>query len=88
MALLSSFHFSEDELEKTFDNNIVRIVPKKDGVLEKMNSKRYLYLVEKNNFIPHEKGNNVKYFTQDPVTIIDVIKIKNVYEEYFASSKI
>jgi hypothetical protein len=88
MALLSSFHFSEDELEKTFDNNIVRIVPKKEGVLEKMNSKRYLYLVEKNNFIPHEKGNNVKYFTQDPVTIIDVIKIKNVYEEYFASSKI
>ncbi len=83
MALLSSFHFDDDELEKSYDNNIVKIKPKKIGVLEKMNEKRYLYLVEKNNFIPHEKGSNVKYFSQDPVIIIDVIKIKNVYEEYF-----
>lgn len=81
MALLSSFHFNDDELEKYYDNNTVKIKPKKDGVLERMNEKRYLYLVEKKNFIPHEKGNNVKYFSQEPTVIIDVTKIKNVLDE-------
>ncbi len=83
MALLSSFHFNDDELEKYYDNNTVRVKPKKDGVLEKMKEKRYLYLVEKENFVPHEKGNNVKYFSQEPANIIDVIKIKNVFSEFF-----
>ncbi len=83
MALLSSFSFNDDELEKYYDNNTVRVKPKKDGVLEKMKEKRYLYLVEKEHFVPHEKGNNVKYFSQEPATIIDVTKIKDVYEEYF-----
>ena len=85
MALLSSFHFNDDELEKYYDNNIslVKVKPKKEGILEKMNEKRYLYLVEKKHFVPHEKGNNVKFFSQEPATIIDIIKIKNVYKEYF-----
>jgi hypothetical protein len=83
MALLSSFHFNENELEKYYENNTVRIKPKKEGVLEKMKEKRYLYLVEKEHFVPHEKGNNVKYFSQEPAIIMDVIKIKDVYEEYF-----
>lgn len=84
MALLSSFHFSEDELEKTFDNNIIKVKPKKEGVLEKMKEKRYLYLVDKTSFIPHEKGNNVKFFSQEPVIILEMIKISNVYDEYFS----
>jgi hypothetical protein len=84
MALLSSFRFSEDELEKTFDNNIIKVKPKKAGVLEKMRGKRYLYLVDKTSFIPHEKGNNVKFFSQEPVIILEMIKISNVYQEYFA----
>ncbi len=83
MALLSSFHFNDDELDKYYDNNTVKVKPKKDGILEKMNEKRYLYLVEKKHFVPHEKGNNVKYFSQEPAIIIDVIKIKNVFTEYF-----
>ncbi len=83
MALLSSFHFSEDELEKTFDNNVIKVKPKKPGVLEKMKEKRYLYLVDKTSFIPHEKGSNVKFFSQEPTVILEMIKISNVYEEYF-----
>ena len=83
MALLSSFHFNDNELEKYYDNNVVKVKPKKEGILEKMNEKRYLYLVEKKHFVPHEKGNNVKFYSQEPVIIIDIIKIKNVYEEYF-----
>jgi hypothetical protein len=83
MALLSSFNFNDDELEKYYENNTVRIKPKKNGVLEKMKEKRYLYLVEKQHFVPHEKGNNIKFFSQEPALIINVIKIKDVYEEYF-----
>lgn len=83
MALLSSFHFNDDELEKYYENNTVRVKPKKNGVLEKMKEKRYLYLVGKEHFVPHEKGNNIKFFSQEPALIIDVIKIKDVFEEYF-----
>ena len=65
---------SNDDHQITFDIN---------GILEKMKEKRYLYLVEKQHFVPHEKGNNIKFFSQEPALIIDVIKIKDVYEEYF-----
>ncbi len=89
MALLSSFHFNDDELEKTFeiiDNiNTVKVKPKKAGVLERMNEKRYLLMVEKTTFVPHEKGNNIKFFSQEPVNILEIIKINNVYKEYFQS---
>jgi hypothetical protein len=83
MALLSSFNFSDDELEKKISCKTIKVIPKKEGVLEKMNEKRYLLLVDKKHFIPHEKGNNVKFFSQEPANIIDIIKINNVYEEYF-----
>jgi hypothetical protein len=85
MALLSSFHFTDDELEKSYINNIVKVKPKKEGILERMNEKRYLLIVDKANFIPHEKGNNIKLFCQEPVNILEIIKINNVYKEYFES---
>lgn len=85
MALLSSFHFTDDELEKSFDNltNTLKVKPKKEGVLERMNEKRYLLIVDKSTFIPHEKGNNVKFFSQEPVNILEIIKVCNVYQEHF-----
>ncbi len=85
MALLSSFHFSDDELEKSFDNitNTLKVKPKKNGILERMNEKRYLLIVDKSTFIPHEKGNNVKFFSQEPVNILEIIKVNNVFQEYF-----
>ena len=83
-ALISSFNFNDDELEKTYDSDgNIHIVPKKDNVLERMKDKRYLYFVEKNGFIPHEKGNNIKYYTQNPVMVLDMKKINNVFNEYF-----
>jgi hypothetical protein len=72
--------------EKMYDeNNNLHIIPKKEGVLEKMNTKRYLYLVETKNFVPHEKGSNVKFFSQVPVMILQTVKINNVYKDYFAN---
>ncbi len=83
MALLSSFHFNDDELEKTFDNNTIKVKEKKKGVLEKMNEKRYLLAVDKTMFVPHEKGNNIKFFSQEPVNILEIIKVGNVFKEFF-----
>jgi hypothetical protein len=83
-ALISSFNFDDNELEKTYDEDgNIRIKPKNENVLNKMKEKRYLYFVEKNGFIPHEKGNNIKYFCQSPVVVLDMKKISNVYNEYF-----
>lgn len=87
MALLSSFHFSDDELEKSYDinNNTIKVKQKKEGILERMNEKRYLLIVDKSTFVPHEKGNNIKFFSQEPVNILEIIKVNNVYKEYFYS---
>ena len=80
LALLNSFEFNNDELVKEFDETKVKILEKKKNVLNKMKKKRYLYLVEKDTFIPDESGKNVKFFSQAPVLILDSEEIKNVYE--------
>ena len=48
-----------------------------------MNEKRYLLAVDKATFVPHEKGNNIKFFSQEPVNILEIIKVSNVFKEYF-----
>lgn len=80
LALLDSFNFNNDELIKEFDETKVKIVEKKKNTLNKMKKKRYLYLVEKDTFIPDESGKNIKFFSQAPVLILDSEEIKNVYD--------
>ncbi len=48
-----------------------------------MNEKRYLLSVDKTMFVPHEKGNNIKFFSQEPVNILEIIKVGNVFKEFF-----
>ena len=81
MALLSSFNFLEDDLKKEYHNNVLKIIPKNLDVLEKLKTKRYLYFVDRHSFMPHEKGNNIKYFSQIPIKILSREKINNVYEK-------
>jgi hypothetical protein len=80
IALLDSFNFKDDELERTFTNDstlsIKEITP---NVLEKLKKKRFLYYVEKNPFLPY-KNSKSKYFTQSSVLIKGKEKINNVYE--------
>jgi hypothetical protein len=80
MALLGSFKFNKDELKKNFNGKEIKIKELKDQSLDKLKTKRFLYLVEKDSFIPHEKGGNQKFFSQSPVTILQKEKINNVYE--------
>ena len=47
-----------------------------------METKRYLYLIEKKGFIPFEKGKNIKFFSQSPAKILDKEVISNVYQKF------
>jgi hypothetical protein len=80
MALLGSFNFGKDELKKNYNGKEIRIKELKSQSLDKLKTKRFLYLVDKNPFIPHEKGANQKFFSQTPVTILQKEKIEDVYE--------
>lgn len=79
LALLGSFKWKDNEVVKSFDNNKVKLIENKKDSLLKLKKKRYLYLVQKDSFIPHEKGKNIKFFSQAPVLIIDKEQIDNVY---------
>ena len=52
---------------------------KPQGV-KKLKTRRFLYLVETKTFIPHENGNNQKFFSQLPVKILAKERIDNVYD--------
>jgi len=79
MALLGAFNFEKDELSKNYNGKEIKIKELKPDALNKLNSGRFLYLVGKETFIPHEKGANKKFFSQNPVTILQKEKISNVY---------
>ncbi len=80
LALLGSFNFTKEELKKKFNGKEIKIKELKAQSLDKLKTKRFLYLVEKEPFIPHEKGANQKFFSQVPVIILEKEKINNVYE--------
>ena len=80
-ALLGSFNWKEDDLEKVYKGKTIKLIEKKPNSLSKLNDKRFLYYVEGDTFIPHDKGNNMKFFSQVPVMIIDSDKIPNVYKK-------
>jgi len=81
IALIESFDFDENELEKNLvtenDTTSLSIKEIKPKCLEKLKNKRFLYQVDKNTFLPLDK---TKYFTQTPVDIKNKQKINNVYE--------
>jgi hypothetical protein len=79
MALFGSFNFEKDELKKNFNGKEIKIKELKPQTLDKLKSKRFLYLVDKNSFMPHEKGANQKFFSQNPVIILQKEKINDVH---------
>ena len=84
MALLNSFKLDKTMLENgkpiIYKNNTIKLDIKNNIILDQLKEKRYIYYVDKSTFVPHEKGNNIKYFSQSPVTILEVEKINNVYD--------
>jgi hypothetical protein len=83
IALIESFEFNDDEIEKNLitenDSTSLSIKEIKPMCLEKLKSKRFLYQVDKNTFLPIDNY-KTKYFTQAPVDIKNKEKITNVFE--------
>jgi hypothetical protein len=86
LALLGSFSFGKEELKKNYNGKEIKITELKAQSLDKLKTKRFLYLVDKNPFIPHEKGANQKFFSQTPVTILQKEKINSVYDYIMPSN--
>ena len=77
MALIDSFNSKENEVEKIILTDSIKEL--KENSLEKLKKKRFLYYVDKNNFLPYENNIN-KYFSNTPVKVTHAEKISNVYD--------
>ena len=80
-ALLGSFSWDSSCVEKISKGKEIKLIEKKDDALDLLKEKRFLYLVDPDTFIPHEKGNNIRYFSQVPTMIMEKEKISNVYKK-------
>jgi hypothetical protein len=81
LALIESFDFKENEIEKIIldnDTPTISIKEIKENSLNKLKKKRFLYYVDKETFLPFENNIN-KYFSNTPVKVKLVEKITNVH---------
>jgi hypothetical protein len=87
IALLGSFNFTNDEVKRNFNGSEITIQELKPQSMKKLKTRRFLYLVEPKTFIPHENGNNQKFFSQLPVKILAKERIDNVHNYFIADSE-
>jgi hypothetical protein len=80
-AVLSSINF-DNEIEKTFSDKVKIKINDSHIAFDKMKVKRYVYLVDKKDFLPYEKGKKMKYYSQNQVKILEKEKIENVYSKF------
>jgi hypothetical protein len=79
IAIIASINFNDDMIRKNINNNIITLKEIKPKGLNKLKTKRFLYLVEPDTFVPDENSTFVggskdptsnKFFSQQPVKII------------------
>jgi hypothetical protein len=87
MALLGTFNFEKGEISKSFTGKQLKLKELKPLALDKLREKRFLYYVNKDSFIPHEKGANKKFFSQMPINILHKEKINSVYDYIMEQSE-
>ena len=85
LSLLESFNFANKdsiyEMNQKGRKEIVKTINIDPSKVDLLKKSRYIYYVSKENFIPFSKNNNLKYNTQNSVTILDKEKIDNVYKK-------
>jgi hypothetical protein len=79
VAILSSINFDSNQVKRKFNGSEITLKEINPQGMNKLKTRRFLYLVDPDTFIPHEKGNNQKFFSQLPVKILAKEKIDNVY---------
>lgn len=88
VALLGSFNFSNNEIKRNFNGSEITIQEIKPQSIKKLKTRRFLYLVDPTTFIPHENGNNQKFFSQLPVKILTKERIDNVHDYFIGENHI
>jgi hypothetical protein len=78
IAIIASINFNDDEVKKVTNKGIITLKEIKPKGLSKLKTKRFLYLVESNTFVPDENSTGDKFFSQVPVKIIAKEKIDSV----------
>lgn len=83
IALLNSINFNDNEVKiaskQSLEGSEITLKEIKPQSMKKLKTRRFLYLVDQKTFMPHENGNNKKFFSQLPVKIIAKERIDNVY---------
>ena len=79
LSLINSFPIKDNDIDYNFKNEKVISINK--GNVNKMKKGRYLYFVSKEDFMPSDSTNKHKYFTQNPVLILEKEKIANVFNK-------
>ena len=79
LSLLGSFKFDDKDVE--YSSGEEKVISLKGLDTNKMKRGRYLYYVSKDEFIPSEKNNKYKYFTQNSITVLEKEKIGNVFKK-------
>jgi hypothetical protein len=82
IALLGSINLDAGEVTKNYDGTNITLKELKPQGMKKLKTRRFLYLVDSKTFLPHENGNNQKFFSQQPVKVLAKERIDNVYN-YF-----
>lgn len=85
IALLNSINFAEGEVKKNYNGVEISLKELKPQGVKKLKTRRFLYLVETKTFIPHENGNNQKFFSQIPVKILAKERIDNVHDYFIGT---
>ncbi len=85
IALLGSINFLNNEVKRNYNGSEITLKELKPSGMKKLNTRRFLYLVDSKTFIPHESGHGKKFFSQVPTKILAKQKIDNVLD-YFNSN--
>lgn len=80
LAIIASINFNDDMIRKNIKNGMITLKEIKPKGLNKLKTKRFLYLVEPDTFVPDENGTGEKFFSQQPVKIIAKEKIDSVHK--------
>lgn len=86
VALLNSINFADGEVKKNYNGSEISLKELKPQGVKKLKTRRFLYLVETKTFIPHENGNNQKFFSQLPVKILAKERIDDVHDYFIGTT--
>ena len=81
LALTSIIGDNSKKIKKGYNDNKPYIEEKQKNAISILNTNGYLYEVDKDDFIFHEKGKTFKLVSQNPATILKRTYVSNIYKK-------